>query len=88
MEWKDQAVPPQVCAYVESHDGKHSESYCILDLPKMAIAAEADQPDWILLEYEDESDLAGDDEAEELARLAQDASEPDEEEEEDDEGEI
>ena len=67
MKWVKKAAPPQICAEIRSHDKKVTETYCVLDLPAMVIAAEDEQVLDVLLEYdppEDEFDLPGDKEAE------------------------
>ena len=67
MKWVDDTEPPQICAEIRSYDKKVTETYCVLDLPAMVIAAEDEQLLDVLLEYdppEDEFDLPGDGEAE------------------------
>ena len=62
-----------------------SESYSVLDLPEMVIAAESEQPEGVVLVYDrqqvDEFELLGDEEAKEMERMIPDEESEDEDEE-------
>ena len=88
FEWKDRnsdVRPAQFCAVIESHDCSVCESYSVLDLPEMVIAAESEQPAGVVLVYDrqqvDEFELLGDEEAKELERMIPDEESEDEPEE-------
>ena len=88
FEWKDRnsdVRPAQFCAVIESHDYSVCESYSVLDLPEMVIAAESEQPAGVVLVYDrqqvDEFELLGDEEAKELERMIPDEESEDEPEE-------
>jgi hypothetical protein len=59
-----------------------SESYSVLDLPEMVIAAESEQPAGVVLVYDrqqvDECELLGDEEAKEMERMIPDEESEDE----------
>ena len=88
FEWKNRSSgvrPAQFCAVIESHDGNVCESYSVLDLPEMVIAAESEQPEGVVLVYDrqqvDEFELLGDEEAKEMERMIPDEESEDEDEE-------
>ena len=88
FEWKNRSSgvrPAQFCAVVESHDCSVCESYSVLDLPEMVIAAESEQPAGVVLVYDrqqvDEFELLGDEEAKEMERMIPDEESEDEPEE-------
>ena len=88
FEWKNRSSgvrPAQYCAVVEAHDLSVCESYSVLDLPEMVIAAESEQPEGVVLVYDrqqvDEFELLGDEEAKEMERMIPDEESEDEDEE-------
>ena len=88
FEWKSRSSgvrPAQYCAVVEAHDLSVCESYSVLDLPEMVIAAESEQPAGVVLVYDrqqvDEFELLGDEEAKEMERMISDEESEDEDEE-------
>jgi hypothetical protein len=84
FEWCAENTPPLYVAVVqvdgvEDDDEDGHEPVGIPELPKMVIAAESDQPDWALLDYEDgEFDAPGDEEAAEIGRIEVGAEEDEE----------